>query len=121
MIGFEKIEQQLLNSFNSSKLHHGIIIAGKKGIGKATFIESFCRNILQESATFRANFCKIEKLPDKKNIGITAGASAPELLVQQLIDHLSSLYQVTIETMQGIEENIKFKIPLMLDRNIKLN
>lgn len=70
MIGFEKIEQQLLNSFNSSKLHHGIIIAGKKGIGKATFIESFCRNILQESATFRANFCKIEKLPDKKNIGI---------------------------------------------------
>ena len=48
MIGFELIAQNLERNFLANKLHHGIIIAGKKGIGKASFIKQFCQKILQE-------------------------------------------------------------------------
>ncbi|MCH2038799.1 MAG: 4-hydroxy-3-methylbut-2-enyl diphosphate reductase [Rickettsiales bacterium] len=51
----------------------------------------------------------------KNTIGITAGASAPEILVERVIDYLSDLFpNVTIETMTGVEENVHFKLPVEL-------
>jgi 4-hydroxy-3-methylbut-2-en-1-yl diphosphate reductase len=44
-------------------------------------------------------------------VGITAGASAPELLVQQLVDRLAAHYDVSVETLAGIEENVHFRLP----------
>lgn len=46
-----------------------------------------------------------------QSIGITAGASAPEILVNQVIEHLSTLRSVTVETMDGVKERTKFKLP----------
>ncbi len=48
-------------------------------------------------------------------VGITAGASAPELLVQELIARLTELYDVAIETLPGIQENIHFRLPPELE------
>ncbi|MDC0542316.1 4-hydroxy-3-methylbut-2-enyl diphosphate reductase [Methylophilaceae bacterium] len=50
-------------------------------------------------------------LINKKKVGITAGASAPEILVKNLIKKIKSNYDVLIEEMSGIEENIIFKLP----------
>jgi 4-hydroxy-3-methylbut-2-en-1-yl diphosphate reductase len=44
-------------------------------------------------------------------VGITAGASAPELLVRELIERLGERYAVTVETLDGIEENVHFRLP----------
>ena len=44
-------------------------------------------------------------------VGITAGASAPEVLVQDLIDRLRDTFEVTVSDLDGIEENIAFKLP----------
>jgi len=44
-------------------------------------------------------------------IGITAGASAPETLVQETITRLHEYRAVTVETLDGVEENIHFKLP----------
>ncbi|MFV9876180.1 MAG: 4-hydroxy-3-methylbut-2-enyl diphosphate reductase [Rickettsiales endosymbiont of Dermacentor nuttalli] len=44
-------------------------------------------------------------------IGITAGASAPEILVEEVINYLSTLTKTTIQNLDGTEENIKFKLP----------
>jgi 4-hydroxy-3-methylbut-2-enyl diphosphate reductase len=44
-------------------------------------------------------------------VGITAGASAPELLVQKLIARLDEHYDVTVDTLDGIEENVHFRLP----------
>jgi 4-hydroxy-3-methylbut-2-enyl diphosphate reductase len=44
-------------------------------------------------------------------VGITAGASAPELLVKELIARLGERYAVTVETLDGIEENVHFRLP----------
>ena len=50
-------------------------------------------------------------LKDKASIGITAGASAPEVLVKQVIDGLCDLGAQAPEEMQGREENITFSLP----------
>jgi 4-hydroxy-3-methylbut-2-en-1-yl diphosphate reductase len=44
-------------------------------------------------------------------VGITAGASAPERLVQETIAHLRSLRPVEVETLAGIEENVQLRLP----------
>jgi len=44
-------------------------------------------------------------------VGVTAGASAPETLVQEAIDKLREFRKVTVETLDGVEENIHFKLP----------
>ena len=50
-------------------------------------------------------------LDGARTVGITAGASAPESLVQGLIDRLRDLFDVTVTTLDGLEENVFFKLP----------
>lgn len=49
-------------------------------------------------------------------IGLTAGASAPEELVQSVIAAISSHHDVTVEALDGIEEKIQFRLPPALNR-----
>jgi 4-hydroxy-3-methylbut-2-en-1-yl diphosphate reductase len=46
-----------------------------------------------------------------ESVGITAGASAPAELVQQLIDRLRELAAVELSTLPGITENVRFRMP----------
>jgi 4-hydroxy-3-methylbut-2-en-1-yl diphosphate reductase len=46
-----------------------------------------------------------------RTLGITAGASAPELLVRELIGKLEQHFTVQLETLAGIEENVHFRLP----------
>ena len=47
----------------------------------------------------------------KSRVGLTAGASAPEVLVQQVIDRIRALGAVSVRKMDGIEETVKFPLP----------
>ena len=58
-----------------------------------------------------ANDLNIDWLKNKKNIGLTAGASAPEVLVQSIINKLKSYGAMNVINSDGVEENITFKIP----------
>lgn len=49
-----------------------------------------------------------------KAVGITAGASAPEVLINEVVDAFSEHYDVTIEVVETAVENIEFKVPLVL-------
>ena len=44
-------------------------------------------------------------------IGVTAGASAPELLVQEVIDRLRQLGVKSVRTLKGAEEKVIFPMP----------
>ncbi len=44
-------------------------------------------------------------------IGVTAGASAPEQLVQELIERLGDFGEITVEELRGAEEHMQFKLP----------
>ncbi|WBY00738.1 4-hydroxy-3-methylbut-2-enyl diphosphate reductase [Ramlibacter tataouinensis] len=50
-------------------------------------------------------------LEGKSRIGLTAGASAPELLVTQVIDRIRSLGGVAVQRMDGVRETVKFPLP----------
>lgn len=47
-----------------------------------------------------------------KRLGITAGASAPEILVQNVIDRMARHFAIKVSTMTGREESMKFKQPV---------
>lgn len=50
-------------------------------------------------------------LVDCDRIGVTAGASAPEVLVKQVIDRLKQLGAKSVRTLEGVEENVMFPMP----------
>ena len=59
----------------------------------------------------RAEDLRAEWFTSAHRVGLTAGASAPELLVQQVIERLRSLGAVSVRTLPGVEETIQFPLP----------
>ena len=47
-------------------------------------------------------------------VGVTAGASAPEVLVGEVVDAFRARYDVTVEMVETAQENIEFKVPRVL-------
>ncbi|MBW8833204.1 MAG: 4-hydroxy-3-methylbut-2-enyl diphosphate reductase [Burkholderiales bacterium] len=47
----------------------------------------------------------------KRRVGLTAGASAPDILVQHVIERLKALGAVSVRKMPGVEETIQFPLP----------
>ena len=58
-----------------------------------------------------ADELQTEWLVGKRTIGLTAGASAPDILVQQVIARLRELGAVSVRTLAGIQETVKFPLP----------
>lgn len=48
------------------------------------------------------------------SVGITAGASAPETLVNEVVDAFRERFDVTVETVETAQENVEFKVPRVL-------
>jgi 4-hydroxy-3-methylbut-2-enyl diphosphate reductase len=63
-----------------------------------------------------ADSIKPEWLEGRQRIGISAGASAPEILVDQVIQRLRDLGAVSVRKMPGLEENVVFPLPKELSR-----
>ncbi len=57
-----------------------------------------------------------EWLKDARTVGITAGASAPEVLVDDVIEALRRIGPVSVSLLPGREENIEFRLPAELTR-----
>ena len=53
-------------------------------------------------------------LENKRHIGISAGASAPEVLVREVIERLQELGATSVQELQGISENVAFPLPAAL-------
>ncbi len=83
------------NSSNSLRL---VEVAKNNGCSNAELIHS------------KSNF-PIEKMSSCKTIGISSGASAPEILVKEFINAIKKEFIVEIEEVEIVKENITFKIP----------
>ena len=58
-------------------------------------------------------------LQQSKRVGVTAGASAPEVLVEQVIRRLKELGAASVRTLDGTSENVAFPLPRELSRKIR--
>ena len=67
-----------------------------------------------------ADELKPEWLAGKARVGLTAGASAPEVLVRQVIERIKALGGASVRRMDGIQETVKFPLPkgLKLDETM---
>ncbi len=54
---------------------------------------------------------QVEWLAGASKIGLTAGASAPDVLVQQVVARLRELGAVSVRTLDGVQETVKFPLP----------
>ena len=86
------------NSSNSKRL---VEVASKAGCGYAQLIQC------AEEIDWRA-------LQGIAAVGITAGASAPEVLIKEVTDAFVRRYDVSIETVETAKENVNFKVPRVL-------
>jgi 4-hydroxy-3-methylbut-2-enyl diphosphate reductase len=86
------------NSSNSRRL---VEVAAKNGCGYAQLVQ-------------RATEIDWRALEGITSIGVTAGASAPEVLVNEVIDALRDRYEVTVELVETAQENVEFKVPRVL-------
>jgi 4-hydroxy-3-methylbut-2-enyl diphosphate reductase len=83
------------NSSNSQRLRE---VAERNGARRAVLVQSVAE--LDWSV-----------LDGAKRIGITAGASAPEILVEEILDALAARYTVDIEIVRAIDEDVVFPLP----------
>jgi 4-hydroxy-3-methylbut-2-enyl diphosphate reductase len=63
----------------------------------------------------RANEIELDWLEGVQTLGITAGASAPEILVREVVDFLGQHFDVREEAVEGVEERMVFKLPRGLE------
>ncbi|HZS79997.1 MAG TPA: 4-hydroxy-3-methylbut-2-enyl diphosphate reductase [Herbaspirillum sp.] len=82
------------NSSNSNRLRE---VAEKKGV-PAYMVDN-------------ADLIDADWLVGKRRIGVTAGASAPEVLVQAVIDKLKSGTKRSVRILDGVKENVTFPLP----------
>ncbi|RKT32905.1 4-hydroxy-3-methylbut-2-enyl diphosphate reductase [Roseovarius halotolerans] len=86
------------NSSNSRRL---VEVGAKAGCGYSQLVQ-------------RAGDIDWRALDGIASIGITAGASAPEVLVNEVIDAFRDRYDVTIELVETAQENVEFKVPRVM-------
>ncbi len=83
------------NSSNSKRL---VEVGVKNGCPRALLVQ-------------RASELNWDEMQGLRSIGLTAGASAPEVLVNEIIDAFRAHYEVTVEKVTLREENVTFKLP----------
>jgi len=92
----------IIGSRNSSNSVRLVEVAKKSG----------CNNTYLIHSQSEIPYHLIEK---SKTIGISSGASAPEILVENFIDNLKKKFTVSINEVEIIKENVVFKIPKKLN------
>ncbi|HEY9063921.1 MAG TPA: 4-hydroxy-3-methylbut-2-enyl diphosphate reductase, partial [Burkholderiaceae bacterium] len=58
-----------------------------------------------------ADDLKPEWFDGKRRVGLTAGASAPEILVQQVVERLRALGAIAVRKLDGVDEKVHFPLP----------
>ncbi len=93
-------------------LHDLVFVVGSKNSSNSNRLLDMVKDknidaiLIDDMSQFQSKWIK-----NKKSIGITAGASAPEILVQGLIQEIKKITKVSISEIKGVEETIIFKLP----------
>ncbi|MCT6867038.1 MAG: 4-hydroxy-3-methylbut-2-enyl diphosphate reductase [Gilliamella apicola] len=103
----------------SSRADIVLVVGSKNSSNSNRLAELARRNSKNAYLIDYASDIQQEWLVNARTIGVTAGASAPDILVQQVIEHLKSLGCTSLIETDGILENITFEIPKELRIEVK--
>jgi 4-hydroxy-3-methylbut-2-enyl diphosphate reductase len=89
-----------------------VIVVGSPTSSNSNRLAEVARKLGTESYMVdNAEELKAEWFEGRSRVGLTAGASAPEILVKAVIDRIKALGAVSVRKMDGIEETVKFPLP----------
>jgi 4-hydroxy-3-methylbut-2-en-1-yl diphosphate reductase len=89
-----------------------VIVVGSPTSSNSNRLAELARKLGVESFMVdSADELRAEWLQGKLRVGLTAGASAPEVLVAQVVDRIKALGAVSVRRMNGTEEAVKFPLP----------
>lgn len=89
-----------------------VFVIGAKNSSNSNRLRDIAENFGAKSYLLNGEDDEIfDLLINTKILGITASASAPEILIENLINKIKIIRDIEITNLKGIEENIKFKIP----------
>ena len=89
-----------------------LIVVGSPTSSNSNRLAELARKLGTESYMVdHADELQADWFEGRQRVGLTAGASAPEILVRQVIDRIKALGAVSVRNMPGIEETIKFPLP----------
>jgi len=92
-----------------------VIVVGSPNSSNSNRLREVARNLnVTAYLVDNAGEVKAEWLEGKQRVGITAGASAPEVLVQEVIARLKALRATSVREAEGIQENVVFPLPKSL-------
>ncbi len=92
-----------------------LVIGSPKSSNSVRLVEVAEREGIKARLIGRAADIDLAWLEGVRTLGITAGASAPEILVREVVDFLSSHYEVTEVQGEGVTERMVFKLPRGLE------
>ena len=97
-----------------------VIIVGSPNSSNSNRLREVAQNQGVEAYMVdNASYLKAEWLQGKRKIGVSAGASAPEVLVKEVIVALQGMGAKHVEELQGVVENVVFQLPKNLVNAIK--
>jgi len=89
-----------------------VIIVGSPNSSNSNRLREVAENQGVEAYMIdNASFLKPEWLQGKRKIGVSAGASAPEILVKEVISKLQALGANQVQELQGVVESVVFQLP----------
>ena len=91
-----------------------LVIGSQKSSNSLRLVEVAEREGVRSRLIGRADEIDLGWLEGVRTLGLTAGASAPETLVREVVDFLARHYEVTETEAAGVEERMVFKLPYSL-------
>ncbi|WP_420805959.1 4-hydroxy-3-methylbut-2-enyl diphosphate reductase [Rhodoferax saidenbachensis] len=89
-----------------------VIVVGSPTSSNSNRLREVAKKLGTESYMVdSAEELQAEWFEGRQRVGLTAGASAPEILVKAVIDRIKALGAVSVRKMDGIEETVKFPLP----------
>jgi len=92
-----------------------LVVGSKSSSNSQRLVEVAKRSGCKESMLMHSEQeLPVDKIKNCNNIGITSGASAPEILVENLIKEIKSITEIKLEEVVTSVEKVSFKLPTML-------
>jgi len=89
-----------------------VLVIGAPNSSNSNRLKELAKELgIQSHLIEDASQLKPEWLTNVRSVGVSAGASAPDVLVQDLVARLQELKDVQVELMAGVEENVRFRLP----------